>query len=218
MKRIVFLLMLALCVPTIKAQKDLDSALVVNEIVAEDSDTTQANGSSQSKSTTWTFNNGSATTTVTVDSDDDFEEMDDMMEEMFGKYTETFGKWAEKIEKYSWVPIALGILFFFVLPLLIIFLIFYFTYKGRKAKYNTYQKIAETGQPIPEETVKQMYEGDIKMRNEGITNICAGAGLAILLGLIIDEVGIAIGALIACIGIGKLIIWYLSRNDRQKEK
>ncbi|MBO4444929.1 MAG: hypothetical protein J5814_09230 [Bacteroidaceae bacterium] len=216
MKRIILLLslFLGLAATGMKAQNDLDSALVVNEIASEDNDSAE-------QKHTWTFNNGS--TTVTIDSDDaDYEDLEEMMESMFqGPILQHFEKFAQKAEKYSWVIPAMGILFGFVLPLLIILIIVYFTYKGRKAKYAAYQKMAESGQTIPQETYNAMEEDDLKIRNDGIRNVFLGIGLAIFLGLIIGKLGLAIGALIGCIGLGKIITWALSRKDdpnkREKE-
>lgn len=213
MKRTILLFSLALCLPALMttAQNDLDSALVVNEIASEDSDTV-------SQKSTWTFNTGS--TTVTVDADGDIDEMESAMEE-FGaamdEFSNLFEKFGRNVEKFAWVPVVCMVLLC-LLPLLLLFLILFFTYKGRKAKYSAYQKMAESGQPIPQEMTRDMTEGDIKMRNDGISNICVGVGLAIFLGLIIGKFGIAIGALVTCIGIGKLIIWYLSREENTSKR
>ena len=61
----------------------------------------------------------------------------------------------------------------------------------------------------------------LELRNDGIRNVFLGIGLAIFLGLIIGKLGLAIGALIGCIGLGKIITWALSRKDdpnkREKE-
>ena len=57
-----------------------------------------------------------------------------------------------------------------------------------------------------------------RLRNEGLRDICVGIGLAIFLGIIIDELGIGIGALVAFIGLGKLMAWYANNKDKQKAK
>ena len=57
-----------------------------------------------------------------------------------------------------------------------------------------------------------MAEDDRRLRNDGIKNVCVGVGLAILLGIIMKGVGLGIGALVAAIGLGKLIIWYLDKK------
>ena len=41
--------------------------------------------------------------------------------------------------------------------------------------------------------------------------MCLGVGLAILLGIMIKEVGVGIGALVFFIGLGK---WYIARQNR----
>lgn len=48
--------------------------------------------------------------------------------------------------------------------------------------------------------------------NKGIRNVCLGVGLAIFLGLWIGELGVGIGVLIACIGIGELLIDYFAKK------
>lgn len=196
------------------AQNPVDSALIVTEIATDDddldNDTTQTG--------TWTF--GTSGQIDASDDDADMEEMEEWFEKLFDEedgFFRPFFKIAEKASNHLWVFALIPILIFFVLPLLILFLILYFVYKGRKAKYNTYQKMAASGQPIPEETLKEMSEEDMKMRNEGLRDICLGVGLAIFLGIILDEIGVGIGALIACIGLGKLLSWNATQKDKRRD-
>lgn len=214
MKRITYLFAFVACLvlsSRVVAQDDLDSALVVTEIATDDADAvsdTAATGS-------WTFNPGGGVS-VTVDSDENLDEMMEDAMDGLGDLPRALEKIANEFSRFSWLTVALPILFFFLLPLLIIFLIMFFVYKGRKAKYNAYQKMAESGQPIPQETIQRLDQGDLDMRDQGIKNVCVGVGLAIFLGLLMDEIGIGIGALVTFIGVAKLVIWYVSRNDRKE--
>ncbi len=212
-------LLLGLTAPTsiIVAQTDLDSALVVTTIEGEEEDTTSSN--------TWTFNNGSSAqvkgyvsvndSTVT---EYEYDDLDDFLNDLTDGHAKGIRRMFRSLEKFGWVFVLLPILFFFVFPLLILFLILFFVYKGNKSKQKTYQKLIDSGQPIPQETVNRMTQESQRLRNEGLRDICVGIGLAIFLGIIIDEVGIGIGALVAFIGLGKLMAWYANNKDKQKAK
>lgn len=216
MEKVVRILILAMSLSFMGkafAQNDLDSALVVNEIAGEDE------GSDTIGSNTWTFNNGATTVTVDTLSDDwdgDIEELEEIFEHIFDGNFKGFEHIGRGFEKFGWIFALIPILICFFLPLLIIFLIVFFTYKGRKAKYRAYQQMAENGQPIPNETQRAFQNEDDKLRADGLRNICVGIGLAIFLGLLLDEVGIGIGALVAFIGLGKYLVWYSGNKDRRK--
>ena len=214
MKQAIYYLafVLGLLAPTtvILAQTDLDSALVVTSIEGEDEDTTG------SKSNTWTFNQSGTVVTVNDSISAEYDDIDEFLEDIFDGHAKGIRKLFNGFEKYGWLFALIPILLLFVFPLLVLFLILFFVYKGNKAKQKTYQKMIDSGQPIPQETYNRMTEEGYKLRNEGLRDICVGIGLAIFLGIIIDELGIGIGALIAFIGLGKLLAWYSSRNDKKQ--
>jgi len=111
------------------------------------------------------------------------------------------------------IPI-LGILCFgFFLPIVILILVFYFINRNRKEKYRLAQMAIQNGQQIPEELLKESYNVDKNAYNDGIKQMCTGIGLAIFLGLIMEELGFGIGALVFFIGLGKFIIARQSRKD-----
>jgi len=216
-------LILGLSVTASVAQNDLDSTLVVTEIADEaaDSDTT--------KSTTWTFNTGSNGTIVSVDSVnvdiDDLDDLEDIFEEIFdGDFqglTKTMEKFGKVFDKFGWLFALIPILIFFILPILLVLIIVFFVYKGRKAKYRAYQQMAEKGQSIPENptnVMAAMDDEDIKLRNDGVRTICVGIGLAILLGIIMDKLGMGIGALVFFVGVGKYAEYWLRTRDKNKRK
>ena len=105
------------------------------------------------------------------------------------------------------IPI-LGILCFgFFLPIIILILVFYFINRNRKEKYRLAQMAIQNGQQIPEELLRDTYTAsNSKEYNEGIRQMFTGVGLAIFLGIILDELGVGIGALVFFIGLGKFII------------
>ena len=112
------------------------------------------------------------------------------------------------------IPI-LGILCFgFFLPIVILILVFYFINRNRKEKYRLAQMAIQNGQQIPEELLKESVSVDRNAYNTGITQMCTGIGLAIFLGLIMDELGYGIGALVFFIGLGKFII---ARQAKQND-
>ena len=112
--------------------------------------------------------------------------------------------------------ILAGIVLFgiFILPLILIIVVLYFIYKGRRAKYDAYKSMAESGQKIPDEELRKMSEPltDRTMFNKGVKNVCLGIGLAVLLGIIFGDFGIGIGVLVVCIGIGELLVDYFAKK------
>ena len=98
-----------------------------------------------------------------------------------------------------------AIVFVFGFPLIIVFIIFFFRYKNRKAKYRLVEQALASGQPLPENFIRENRPAD--QRSQGIKNTFTGIGLFIFLWAITGEFGIgAIGLLIMFMGIGQWII------------
>lgn len=109
-----------------------------------------------------------------------------------------------------------AIVFVFGLPLLIVFIVFFFRYKNRKAKYRLAEQALASGQPLPENFFKQAEIEDI--RTKGIKNVFTGIGLFIFLWAITGEFGLGcIGLLIMFTGFGQLVIHY-SQQKKNEEK
>ncbi len=109
-----------------------------------------------------------------------------------------------------------AIVFVFGLPLLIIFVVFFFRYKNRKAKY----RLAEQPWPADSNCLKtssrKPQQTDI--RSKGINNIFVGIGLFIFLWAITGEFGLGcIGLLVMFTGFGQLVIFY-SQQKKNEEK
>lgn len=109
-----------------------------------------------------------------------------------------------------------AIVFVFGLPLLIVFIVFFFRYKNRKAKYRLAEQALASGQPLPENFFKQAEIEDI--RTKGIKNVFTGIGLFIFLWAITGEFGLGcIGLLIMFTGFGQLVIHY-SQQKKNEDK
>jgi len=105
----------------------------------------------------------------------------------------------------------------FGLPLLIIFLVFYFQYKNRKAKYKLAEQALASGQPIPEDVVKSVSNTpDKNLLNKGIKNIFLGIGLFVFLWALTEFAIGSIGLLVMFIGIGEVVIYYVNKDKEPK--
>ena len=127
----------------------------------------------------------------------DAQELKEVMETMGG----FFGPWVA-------VSIVSIIVIFLLAPLLIIFVVFYFVNKNRKERYKLAQMAIQNGQPIPDEVLKGQNPNTKEASNEYT------AGLRqIFLGIVAGKIGFGIGALVFCIGLGKVVIAKKSGSD-----
>ena len=113
----------------------------------------------------------------------------------------------------------ISIILIFGLPFFVIFIAFYFKYKNRRAKYKLIEQALASGQPLPENFLKEV-GNDTTTRNKGITNIFTGLGLFIFLWAITGEFSIgSIGLLVMCIRVGQAVIYYLHepRNNKRND-
>lgn len=133
-------------------------------------------------------------------SDDDFQ---------FGNFVKTMGG--------TIVIATVAIVLVFGLPVFIIFLIFFFRYKNRRARYRLADQALSAGQPLPEGLIKECKPTD--QYSVGIKNTFTGIGLFIFLWAITGEFGIgAIGLLVMFMGIGQWLIGYMNKNGAKDEK
>ena len=126
------------------------------------------------------------------------EELKEVMESMGGFF-----------EPWVAVSIVSIVVIFLLAPLLIIFVIFYFVNKNRKERYKLAQMAIQNGQPIPDEVLKGNTPNTTEESNDytaGLRQIFLGIGLAIFLGFVVGKIGFGIGALVFCIGLGKVVI------------
>ena len=111
------------------------------------------------------------------------------------------------------IPILAIVCVGFLLPVILVLLVFYFINRNRKEKYRLAEMAIKNGQPIPDALLKDTKsdDWDSTSYNAGIRQMFTGVGLAIFLGIVAGEVGFGIGALVFFIGLGK---WYIARQDR----
>ena len=105
------------------------------------------------------------------------------------------------------IAIILGSLFilFVLAPVLIIIALFYFINKNRRDRIKLAQMAVQQGQPIPEQLLEDKQETVNDEYQKGLRQCFVGVGLMIFLGLTAEEVGFGIGALVFCIGLGKIV-------------
>ena len=101
---------------------------------------------------------------------------------------------------------VLSILFllFVLAPVAIIIALFYFINKNRRDRMRLAQMAMQQGQPIPERLLEEQAGGADEEYQKGLRQFFVGAGLMIFLGFAAGEIGFGIGALVACIGLGKI--------------
>jgi len=105
----------------------------------------------------------------------------------------------------------------FGLPVIIVFIAFYFRYKNKRAKYKLAEQALAAGQPIPEDFFKG--KTDSGTLQKGITNIFTGIGLFIFLWAITTQFSIGcIGLLIMFMGFGQVVIHYSSEKKEGTKK
>lgn len=94
---------------------------------------------------------------------------------------------------------------FVIAPVLIIIALFYFINKNRAQRMKLAEMAIQKGQPIPEKLLEDKANTITDEYQKGLRQCFVGVGLMIFLGLVADEVGFGVGALVFCIGLGKLV-------------
>lgn len=94
---------------------------------------------------------------------------------------------------------------FVIAPVLIIIALFYFINKNHAQKMKLAEMAIQKGQPIPEKLLEDKANTITDEYQKGLRQCFVGVGLMIFLGLVADEVGFGVGALVFCIGLGKLV-------------
>ena len=170
-----------------------NTAVTVVGVDATDADSTDIDADSSSVS------HGSASFSINTD-DDDFPFYD-------------FGNAVSGLL----IPI-IAIISVFGSPVLILFIVFFFRYKNRKARYRLAEQALAAGQPLPEEFIRENKSTD--QRTQGIKNTFTGIGLFIFLWAITGEFGIgAIGLLVMFMGLGQWLIGYKQHaNENTKNR
>ncbi len=147
-----------------------------------------------------------STTSTTYDVDDD--EFTGLMHEILGNLG---------LSGMAGMFFALAVLFilFVLAPVLIIVALFYFINKNRKEKMRLAQMAMQQGQPIPDQLLNDQPADADEEYQKGMRQCFVGVGLMIFLGYAAGNVGFGIGALVFCIGLGKV---FASRTARKKQE
>lgn len=109
------------------------------------------------------------------------------------------------------------IIIFILAPVGLIGIILFFVYKSRKQKMRMMEMAMKSGKQIPVEAVGMPSQKGEDVWNKGVKQIFLGAGVGLLLWVIIGKLGMAIGILITLIGIGNMAIGY-GAKQKQKEQ
>ena len=110
----------------------------------------------------------------------------------------------------------IGIIFVLA-PVLIIIALFYFINKNRKQKMKLAQMAVQQGQPIPEQLLDDKPADVNDEYQKGMRQCFVGVGLMVFLGYAAGNVGFGIGALVFCIGLGKVFASRSARKNNNRE-
>ncbi|MDO4185295.1 MAG: DUF6249 domain-containing protein [Bacteroidales bacterium] len=204
MKRVILMMVAVLtmiCTANAKERLVYQTDSITGERLVIEVYDTMRNGHAEVDTLSITRYPAKSSSTVHYDYDDDDRDLEQL----------------ERILSNGWgiVWITLATIFaIFVLPLLIIALIFYYRHKNRKAKYELAAKMIEKGEPLPadlEESVRGL--SDIESR--GIKNMCIGVAVTIFIWALIDSFGLAcIGLIVLANGVSQYII---ARRTKETE-
>lgn len=204
MKKILFTLVLAIMTMAVPMEAQKKAATPKNDTVPQIevySDTTSADS-------------------AMFDDDFPFDDEDDAWEKVNSSDTKQLmgelGVDGEDLVGMLFVLIVLVIIFILA-PVALIGLILFFVYKSRKQKMRIMEMAMKNGKQIPVEAVGMPSQKGENVWNKGVKQIFLGAGVGLLLWVIIGKLGMAIGVLITLIGIGNMAIGY-GAKQKQKEQ
>ena len=146
------------------------------------------------------------TTTYEMD-DDDFGNM------ISNAFSEMRGK---DIAGMFFVLCVLLILFVLA-PVFIIIALFYFINKNRKEKMRLAQMAMQQGQPILYQLRNNSPTDADGEYQKGMRQCFVGVGLMVFLGYAAGQVGFGIGALVFCIGLGKVFASKTAQKKRDRD-
>lgn len=119
------------------------------------------------------------------------------------------------------------VIVFLLSPILILITVFYFINKNRRERYKLAQAAVEHGQPIPDGLIAGQKKAKQAKAEAGVSNASGanedyatgirqtflGIGLMIFFVYLGVSVGIGIGALVTCIGLGKVFVSKTSKKN-----
>lgn len=106
----------------------------------------------------------------------------------------------------------IAIVMVFGSPVFILFVIFFFRYKNRKARYRLAEQAIAAGRPLPDNFLKDIKA--VNPRSQGIKNTFTGIGLFVFLWGITGEFSIGtIGLLVMFMGLGQWLIGATQKKE-----
>ena len=205
MKRVILMMVAVLamiCTANAKERLVYQTDSITGERLVIEVYDTMRNGHAEVDTLSITRYPAKSSSTMHYDYDDDDKELEQI----------------ERILNNGWgiVWITLATIFaIFVLPLLIIALIFYYRHKNRKAKYELAAKMIEKGEPLPAD-LEESVRGLSDMESRGIKNMCIGAAVTIFIWALTDSFGLAcIGLIVLANGVSQYII---ARRTKETEE
>ena len=109
------------------------------------------------------------------------------------------------------------LIIFVLAPVLIIIALFYFINKNRKEKMRLAQMAMQQGQPIPDQLLNEKSADADDEYQKGMRQCFVGVGLMVFLGYAAGQVGFGIGALVFCIGLGKVFASRTARKNNNSD-
>ncbi len=180
-----------------------------NDAIEAFSDTTSTDTTVKHKSkvtiTTSTSPWSSNTTTYEMD-DEDFGSM----------ISHAFGNMDKNGIAGMFFVLSVLLIIFVLAPVFIIIALFYFINKNRKEKMRLAQMAMQQGQPIPDQLLNERSADADDEYQKGMRQCFVGVGLMVFLGYAAGQVGFGIGALVFCIGLGKVFASKTAQNRNNK--
>ena len=188
-------------------QEQVDSVVAYSDTTGTDSVTKTY--SRKVTVTTRTSPWSTRTTTYDMDEDDDFSDF------MFGSVMKNMDRGILGM----FFALCVLLTLFVIAPVAIIIALFYFINKNRKQKMRLAEMAMRNGQPIPDQLLDDnknaTYDDEYQ---KGMRQCFVGVGLMIFLGYAAGTVGFGIGALVFCIGLGKVFASKTAgRNNNNQE-
>lgn len=104
------------------------------------------------------------------------------------------------------ILIILAVLLCILAPFILVALVIRYLINGHNNRVALAEKAMETGQPIPDEMKPVARESPDFYKKRGIKNIAIGIGLTAMFGVWGADILMGVGILIACLGVGQLVI------------
>lgn len=111
-----------------------------------------------------------------------------------------------------------AIVIFLLFPLIVIILVLRYLVKRHNDRVTLAEKAMESGQPIPEAMKPVDKQTDEYLWRRGIRNAAIGMGLVLMFSIWQSTSLAGVGALIACYGIGQMVIAKTSSKPTDKDK